>query len=148
MSEELSHLPDKKYFKIGEAANLLNVKPHVLRYWETEFPEIRPYKSQTGQRLYRRCDVEALLHIQVLLHKERYTIEGARLALRNMYDNAAACVIEDQMTESTEPSHLDVLEVVEEKMLDEAQKALGIEMTKRLENASKNLRDMLESLDA
>ena len=75
-------LPDKKYFKIGETSTLLGVKPHVLRYWETEFPQIRPYKSKTGQRLYRRCDVEALLKIQKLLYEERFTIAGARQALR------------------------------------------------------------------
>ncbi len=75
-------LPAKKYFKIGETSALLGVKPHVLRYWETEFPQIRPYKSKTGQRLYRRCDVEALLKIQKLLYEERFTIAGARQALR------------------------------------------------------------------
>jgi DNA-binding transcriptional MerR regulator len=75
-------LPDKKYFKIGETSSLLGVKPHVLRYWETEFPQIRPFKSKTGQRLYRRRDVEALLKIQRLLYHERFTIAGARQALR------------------------------------------------------------------
>lgn len=80
-------LPDKKYFKIGEASSLLGVKPHVLRYWESEFPQIKPYKSRTGQRLYRKRDVEALMHIQRLLYQERYTIAGARQALRLMYEN-------------------------------------------------------------
>jgi DNA-binding transcriptional MerR regulator len=75
-------LPDKKYFKIGETATLLGVKPHVLRYWETEFPQIRPYKSKTGQRLYRRSDVEALLKIQKLFYEERLSIAGVRQALR------------------------------------------------------------------
>lgn len=75
-------LPDKKYFKIGETSTLLGVKPHVLRYWETEFPQVRPYKSKTGQRLYRRRDVEALIKIQKLLYEERFTIAGARKVLR------------------------------------------------------------------
>ena len=79
-SEELA-LPDKRYFKIGETSLLLGVKPHVLRYWETEFPQVRPFKSSTGQRLYRRRDVEALIKIQRLLYKERFTIMGARQAL-------------------------------------------------------------------
>jgi len=83
LTENISDsLPNKKYFKIGEASTLLGVKPHVLRYWETEFPQIRPYKSKTGQRLYRRRDVEALIKIQKLLYEERFTIAGARQALR------------------------------------------------------------------
>ena len=76
-------LPDKKYFKIGETSSLLGVKPHVLRYWETEFPQIRPCKSKTGQRMYRRRDVEALIKIQKLLYQERFTIAGAKQALRS-----------------------------------------------------------------
>jgi len=83
VESEESTLPDKRYFKIGETSSLLGVKPHVLRYWETEFPQIRPFKSKTGQRLYRRRDVEALMKIQKLLYQERFTIAGARLALRN-----------------------------------------------------------------
>jgi DNA-binding transcriptional MerR regulator len=74
-------LPNKKYFKIGETSSLLGIKPHVLRYWESEFPQIRPFKSKTGQRLYRRTDLEALVKIQRLLYKERFTIAGARQAL-------------------------------------------------------------------
>ena len=80
MAEDL--IPEKKYFKIGETSSLLGVKPHVLRYWETEFPQVRPFKSRTGQRLYRRQDVEALVKIQKLLYEERFTIAGAKQALR------------------------------------------------------------------
>lgn len=87
-------VPEQKYFKIAEASTLLGVKPHVLRYWETEFPQIRPYKSKSGQRLYRRRDFEALKHIHKLLYQERYTIAGARQALRLMYENDAP-IIED-----------------------------------------------------
>lgn len=75
-------LPDKLYFKIGEVARLVGVKPYVLRYWETEFRVLRPEKSQTRHRLYRRRDVETLLLIRRLLHDERYTIEGAKRRLR------------------------------------------------------------------
>lgn len=75
-------LPNKKYFKIGETSSLLGIKPHVLRYWESEFPQIRPFKSKTGQRLYRHADLEALVKIQKLLYKERFTIAGARQALK------------------------------------------------------------------
>ena len=75
-------LPEKKYFRIGEVANLLMVKPYVLRYWETEFNQLRPQKSRTGQRLYRRKDVESLITIRDLLYVKKYTIAGARQALK------------------------------------------------------------------
>jgi len=71
-------IPDRRYFRIGEVANLLGVRPHVLRYWETEFKEIRPQKSQRNQRLYRKRDVEVLVAIRKLLYEERFTIAGAR----------------------------------------------------------------------
>ena len=60
-------IPNKLYFRIGEVAVLLAIKPYVLRYWETEFPDIRPAKSKSGQRLYKRRDVELLVKIRELL---------------------------------------------------------------------------------
>ena len=75
-------LPDRKYFKIGEVAALLGVEPHVLRYWETQFSQIKPHKARSGHRLYRRREVETLLVIKDLLHVQRFTIAGARQALR------------------------------------------------------------------
>jgi DNA-binding transcriptional MerR regulator len=77
-------LPDKPYFKIGEAARLCAVKPYVLRYWETEFRSVRPQKTRSQQRLYRRKDVELLLKIRELLYAQRFTIEGARARLREI----------------------------------------------------------------
>jgi DNA-binding transcriptional MerR regulator len=75
-------LPDKLFYRIGEVAGLVGVKPHVLRYWESEFTVVRPAKTRANHRLYRRRDVEHLLHIKQLLHEERLTIEGARKRLR------------------------------------------------------------------
>jgi DNA-binding transcriptional MerR regulator len=75
-------IPDKLYFKIGEVSDLLGVEPHVLRFWEGEFPLLAPKKSGTGHRLYRRKDVELLLRIKHLLYEKRFTIEGARQALQ------------------------------------------------------------------
>jgi DNA-binding transcriptional MerR regulator len=75
-------LPDRKYFKIGEVAALLVVEPHVLRYWETQFSQLRPHKARSGHRLYRRREVETLIVIKDLLHVQRFTIAGARQALR------------------------------------------------------------------
>ena len=73
-------VPDKMFFRIGEAAQLIGVEAHVLRYWETEF-KIRPQRSSTGQRMYRRKDISRFLTIRRLLHKEGFTIAGARKAL-------------------------------------------------------------------
>ncbi len=83
--EGTEQIPDKLYFRIGEVSRLLGVKPYVLRYWESEFGSLAPKKSGTGQRLYRRKDVERALEIKRLLYEKRYTIEGARnfLAARN-----------------------------------------------------------------
>ena len=74
-------LAAKPFFKIGEVAKLLRVKPHVLRYWESEFPSLRPKKNPSGQRIYVKIDIEALVEIQKLLYNERYTISGARQML-------------------------------------------------------------------
>jgi DNA-binding transcriptional MerR regulator len=75
-------LGDKLYFKIGEVARIVGVKPCVLRYWETEFSILRPGKTRSKHRLYRRRDVDLLLKIKDLLHTRRFTIEGARKKLR------------------------------------------------------------------
>jgi DNA-binding transcriptional MerR regulator len=76
-------IPDRLYFRIGDVSRLAGVKPYVLRYWESEFPVISPKKSGTGQRLYRRKDVEVILEIKHLLYEKRFTIEGARKAIES-----------------------------------------------------------------
>ncbi len=83
MPDPKVQLPDKLYFKIGEVAALVGVKPYVLRYWESEFSIIRPPPGRSRHRLYRRRDVETLLQIKRLLHDERFTIEGARKRLKS-----------------------------------------------------------------
>lgn len=75
-------IPNKLYFRIGEVSDIVGVKPYVLRYWETEFPDIRPSKSKSGQRLYKRRDVEMLLMVKELLYDKRFTIDGAKQRLR------------------------------------------------------------------
>jgi DNA-binding transcriptional MerR regulator len=77
-----TRLPDKLYFKIGEVSRILQVKPYVLRYWETEFEVLRPGKAPSRHRLYKRRDVELLLEIKRLLYAEGFTIEGARKRLK------------------------------------------------------------------
>ncbi|MBI4238156.1 MAG: MerR family transcriptional regulator [Deltaproteobacteria bacterium] len=81
-------VPNKLYFRIGEVSDIVGVKPYVLRYWETEFSDIRPTKSKSGQRLYKRRDVELLLMIRELLYDERYTIDGAKQRLRELLRGA------------------------------------------------------------
>ena len=77
-----SEIPDKLYFRIGEVAKLCEVPAYVLRFWEGEFPQLKPNKGGTGQRLYRKRDVEMALRIKTLLYDEGYTIPGARQAFK------------------------------------------------------------------
>lgn len=79
-----TELPDKLFFKIGEVAQLVGVKPHVLRYWESEFPNLRPLKTRGSHRMYRRRDVELAVVLRRLLHEERLTVAGAKKRLREM----------------------------------------------------------------
>jgi DNA-binding transcriptional MerR regulator len=79
-----SDIPDKQYFKIGEVAAIAGVEPYVLRYWETEFKVIRPEKTRSNQRLYRRRDVENVLQIKRLLYDEGFRIDGAKRRLREL----------------------------------------------------------------
>src|SRR5690554_92649 len=78
-------IPDKLYFKIGEVAELTGVRPHVLRYWESEFAPFRPAKSRSQQRLYRRKDIELVLLLKDLLYSQGFTISGAKKKLREQF---------------------------------------------------------------
>ncbi|RLC28089.1 MAG: MerR family transcriptional regulator [Deltaproteobacteria bacterium] len=73
---------DKRYFRIGEASRIVGVEPYVLRYWEGEFPQIRPQRADSNQRTYRRRELELLLEVKRLLYEEGMTIEGARRRLK------------------------------------------------------------------
>ena len=75
-------VPDKLYFRIGEVSRVCGLPSYVLRFWETEFPHLKPVKSGTGQRMYRKVDVENVLRIKKLLYEEGFTIPGARQQLR------------------------------------------------------------------
>jgi DNA-binding transcriptional MerR regulator len=74
-------IPDRLYFKIGDVARICGLETYVLRFWETQFPQLKPNKSGTGQRLYRRREVELVLEIKQLVHGEGYTLSGARQVL-------------------------------------------------------------------
>jgi len=78
------HLPDKLFFKIGEVAEIVGVRPHVLRYWESEMPALRPMKTRGSHRVYRRRDVELAMLVKRLLQDEGFTISGAKKRLREL----------------------------------------------------------------
>lgn len=83
-------IPDQPYFRIGQVAKLLGVETHVLRFWESEFPQIRPARAPSGRRIFHRHDVEILALVQHLLHREGYTIAGARRRLEEMAESQSA----------------------------------------------------------
>lgn len=85
-------IPEKLSFKIGEAARLVGVEPHVLRYWEKEFPRLKPKKSASGHRLYSRQDIEKLRQIRSLLHERGFTLAGTRSVLSAGAEAVAAAL--------------------------------------------------------
>ena len=78
----LKELPDKLYFKVGEVSAITEVPAYVLRFWETEFKKIKPKRTPSGQRLYRKNDIELILRIKHLLYEKKYTIQGAKQHLK------------------------------------------------------------------
>src|SRR6185503_19233370 len=105
--EVYSRIPQKIFFRIGEVCELIKVQPHVLRYWETEFPMLTPQKNRAGQRVYRRKDVEMVMRIRDLLYEEKFTIAGAKKKLldeiRSSSPRARASVREPEPVEVTPP---------------------------------------------
>lgn len=86
---EQVQIPEKLFYRINEVATITQVKPYVLRYWETEFPMLSPEKDENDQRRYRRGDIELVLEIKRLLYTEKFTIAGARKQLRHGSKQAA-----------------------------------------------------------
>jgi len=82
-SRELPPIPDKRYFAIGEVSRLCAVKPHVLRYWEQEFPQLRPVKRRGNRRYYQQHDIQLIRDIRSLLYDKGFTISGARQQLES-----------------------------------------------------------------
>lgn len=79
---------DKKYFRIGDVSRIIGVRPYVLRYWESEFPQIKPNRADSKQRTYQKRDLEMIFKIKKLLYEERLTIEGARRKLKQNQSNS------------------------------------------------------------
>lgn len=95
-NNELPIIPAKRYFTIGEVSELCDVKPHVLRYWEQEFPQLRPVKRRGNRRYYQRQDVILVREIRALLYQEGYTIGGARQRLIDDTETDTGAVAMDQ----------------------------------------------------
>lgn len=129
----LPPIPDKHFFKIGEAADLADVRTTVLRFWESEFPQIRPTKSPNGHRVYSRADVELLRRIRVLVHDRGYTLAGARSLLQ--HGEAAVTAVLDAAP----------LEVAQERNAAEARLGTMVEenstLLRRVAQLEKKLRD-------
>jgi len=91
-------IPNKLFFRIGEVSELLGLEPHVIRYWESEFPGLTPKKSDSGQRMFRRKDMELLLRIKDLLYEQKFTLEGARKALLDKRKGSAKADVVGKIT--------------------------------------------------
>jgi DNA-binding transcriptional MerR regulator len=128
MGQTAVSIPEKIFFKIGEVCDIVDVQAHVLRYWETEFPMLSPQKNRSGQRTYRRKDVEIALRIKDLLYEDLYTIAGAKKRLQNeMRDTSRLKIVHSDKKEendyikavkNTKPIEEEELEI-EDFVLDE-----------------------------
>lgn len=113
-------IPEKIFFKIGEVCDIVDVQAHVLRYWETEFPQLSPQKNRSGQRTYRRRDVEIALRIKELLYEDLYTIAGAKKKLQSELRESSRLKIVHSEPQKQE-SHLKAVrapETIDEEDLD------------------------------
>jgi DNA-binding transcriptional MerR regulator len=93
-SKSLQPQPSKLFYRIGEVSRLTGLEPYVLRYWETEFPLLKPDKGRSGQRLYTKKDLDTILQVKQLLYKDGYTIAGARKRLHGKGAQDVETVIE------------------------------------------------------
>ena len=128
-------IPNKLYFRIGEVSDIVGVKPYVLRYWESEFQDIKPSKSKSGQRLYKRRDVELLVGIKRLLYDERFTIDGARKRLKEI-----------PKSEEASSRQLDVFEEKATKVekVEKSEAAASVADKKVLVKLKKDLESLLQ----
>lgn len=112
MGQPAVAIPEKIFFKIGEVCDIVGVQAHVLRYWETEFPQLSPQKNRSGQRSYRRRDVEIALRIKELLYEDMFTIAGAKKKLQAELRDASRLKIVHSEPQKAEP-HLKAVKMPE-----------------------------------
>ncbi|NNE68203.1 MAG: MerR family transcriptional regulator [Pyrinomonadaceae bacterium] len=119
MGQEAVIIPEKIFFKIGEVCNILDVQAHVLRYWETEFPMLSPQKNRSGQRTYRRRDVEMALRIKDLLYEDLYTIAGAKKRLqKEIKEGTKLKVVKTEKEAEKEKEELRVDDSIDTELLE------------------------------
>jgi DNA-binding transcriptional MerR regulator len=151
-------IPEKIFFKIGEVCDLVGVQAHVLRYWETEFPMLSPQKNRSGQRSYRRRDVEIALNIKELLYEDLYTIAGAKKKLQSeMRDSSRLKIVHSESgkketylrevkSEDSEENLETNLEDLEIGEIDEQDKVETIELDEERQEALTSLTAQLLEL--
>ncbi len=113
----MSDIPEKPYYKIGEVCQYTDTQPYVLRFWESEFPQLAPEKSRSGQRMYTRRDIDLVLRIKKLLYEEEFTIAGARKRLDLEEAQAAGSALESLLPDG--PAHRDEAPPPEPQVRDE-----------------------------
>ena len=162
MMEVSSRIPEKLFFRIGEVCELIKVQPHVLRYWETEFPMLAPQKNRAGQRVYRRKDVEMVLRIRDLLYEEKFTIAGAKKKLMDemrgnsgRVKNAASepvqsDPVQSEPVQSEPPTELDEAEVmtVPEPIEPASEQTITPQARRALRVIKRDLEDLLTLLNS
>jgi len=124
----------KLYYSISEVSRITDLEQYVLRYWESEFEELKPQKNRAGNRIYASRDIKLILHIKKLLREERYTIEGAKQILKN-YDP------------SSEGEQLDILNKPEEKQKEKPNEVLIINKSDRFSNSKTEPNDYVVSIE-
>ena len=120
-------IPDKLYFRIGDVAKLCDVPAYVLRFWETEFPQLKPNKGGTGQRLYRKRDVEMALRVKTLLYDQGFTIPGARQILKSDAKGTAEATVPFENT-TPEPRPVEMRAPVSDSHRDNQLQSIRNEM--------------------
>jgi DNA-binding transcriptional MerR regulator len=110
-------IPNKLYFKIGEVSEITGMEPYVIRYWESEFKSIKPSRTQSNQRVYRRKDVESILEIKRMLYEEKLTIAGARRKLQDKKVQDKKQLDLDFTVKKDHRDHLTVLKEIKEELL-------------------------------
>lgn len=109
-------IPDKLFYKIGEVSRIADIESYVLRYWETEFPFLKPRKNKSGQRVYVKKDIELVLEIKKLLYQERYTIEGVRKQFGELSANARHMQQSDEKTKAENLPPVKILQHIKQRL--------------------------------
>jgi DNA-binding transcriptional MerR regulator len=142
-------IPDRLYFRIRDVAKILEVKPYVLRYWESEFSVIQPKKSSSGHRVYRRSDVEMLALVRHLLYEERYSLEGAKKRLAELRKEGTLKKLKVQVLASSE-EFLETEEISECSQNQEAllaraaQQRVGDSPSEQIKHLAEDLKQILK----